>query len=100
VGPKFHKPYQLHPYCRTSYIGVKDRTTLIIWAKRVIAKHNLLKLVQTKATQMEKSLQELNYLFEELFIKGLPPFWMEKENCMNRKNITLASLSEEWTIQF
>jgi hypothetical protein len=31
-------------------IGAKDRTTLIIWARRVIAKHNLLKLVQTKAT--------------------------------------------------
>jgi len=28
---------------------VKDRTALIIWARRVIAKHNLLKLVQTKA---------------------------------------------------
>jgi hypothetical protein len=31
-------------------IGVKHRTTLIIWARRVIAKHNLLKSVQTKAT--------------------------------------------------
>jgi hypothetical protein len=31
-------------------IGVKDRTTLIIWDSRVIAKHKLLKSVQTKAT--------------------------------------------------
>ena len=29
-------------------IGVKDRTTLIIWARRVITKDNLLKSVQTK----------------------------------------------------
>jgi hypothetical protein len=56
-------------------IGVKYRTTLIIWARRVIAKHNLLKSVQTKATQMEQSVQEFKDLFEELFIKGLPPFW-------------------------
>jgi hypothetical protein len=42
---------------------------------RVIAKHNLLKSVQTKATQMEKSVQEFKDLFEELFIKGLSPFW-------------------------
>jgi hypothetical protein len=56
-------------------IGVKDKTTLIIWTKRVIAKHNLLKSVQTKETQMEQSVQEFKDLFEELFIKGLPPFW-------------------------
>jgi hypothetical protein len=47
---------------------------LIIWARRVIAKHKLLKSVQTKATQMEQSVQEFKYLFEELFIKGLPTF--------------------------
>jgi hypothetical protein len=56
-------------------IGVKDRTTLIIWARIVISKHNLLKSVQTKATQMEHSVQEFKDLFKELFIKELPPFW-------------------------
>jgi hypothetical protein len=56
-------------------IGVKDITTLIIRARRVIAKHNMLKSVQTKATHMEKSVQEFKDLFEELFIKGLPLFW-------------------------
>ena len=50
-------------------------TTLIIWARRVIAKHNLLKSVQTKATQMEQSVQEFKDFFAELFIKGIPPFW-------------------------
>jgi hypothetical protein len=63
------------PTAELQTIGVKDRTTLIIWARRVIAKHNLLKSVQTKATQMEQSVQEFKDLFEELFIKGLPPFW-------------------------
>jgi hypothetical protein len=42
---------------------------------RVIAKKNLLKSVQTKAMQMEQSIQEFKDLFEELFIRGLPPFW-------------------------
>jgi hypothetical protein len=45
-------------------IGVKDRTTLIIWARRIIAKHNLLKSLQTKETQMEKSMREFKDLFE------------------------------------
>jgi hypothetical protein len=61
-------------------IGVKYKTTSIIWAKRVIDKHNLLKSVQTKATQMEQSVQEFKDFFEELFIKGIPPFWDGKGN--------------------
>ena len=37
-------------------IGVKDRTTLIIWARSIITKHNLLRSVQNKAMQMEHSI--------------------------------------------
>jgi hypothetical protein len=59
------------PTAELQAIGVKNITTLIIWVRRVIGKHNLLKSVQTKATQMEQSVQE----FKDLFIKGLPPFW-------------------------
>jgi len=62
------------PTAKIHTIGVKYRTTFMIWARRVIAKNNLLKLVQTKATQMEQSVQEFKDLCEELFIKGLPPF--------------------------
>jgi hypothetical protein len=60
------------PTAKLQTIEVKDRTTLIIWARRVIAKHNLLKSVQTKAMQMEQSIHEFKDLFEELFIKGIP----------------------------
>jgi hypothetical protein len=56
-------------------IGVKDRTALIIWARRIITKHDLLKSVLNKAIQMEQSVQNFKNLFEELFIKGLPSFW-------------------------
>ena len=42
---------------------------------KIIAKHNLLKSVQTKVIQMDQSIQEFKDLFEELFIKGLPSFW-------------------------
>jgi hypothetical protein len=48
---------------------------LIIWVRRVIAKHNLLRLVQTKVTLLEWSVQEFKDLFQDLFIKGIPPFW-------------------------
>jgi hypothetical protein len=56
-------------------IRVNERTALIIWAMRIITKHNFLKSVQTKAVQMEQSIQEFKDTFEQLFIKGLPPFW-------------------------
>jgi hypothetical protein len=56
-------------------IGVKDRIALIIWARRIIAKHEILKSVMNKAIQMEQSVQNFKNLFEELFIKGLPSFW-------------------------
>jgi cell division protein FtsB len=65
-------------------IGVKDRTTLIIWARRIIAKHNFLKSVQNKAMQMEHNIQEFKDTFEQLFIKGLPPFWDGKGTLYNQ----------------
>jgi hypothetical protein len=63
------------PTAELHTIGVKDRTTLIIWARRVISKHNLLKSVQTKAMQMEQSIHNSKIYLKSCFIKGLPPFW-------------------------
>ena len=56
-------------------IGVKYRISLIIWARRIISKHNLSKLILNKATQMEQSVQDFKNLFEGLYIKSLPSFW-------------------------
>jgi hypothetical protein len=86
------------PTTKLQTIGVKYRTTLIIWATRVIAKHNMLKSLQTKAIQMEQSIQEFKDLFEELFIKGKGShhFGMAKGNCMIRRNTTLTSPDAEW----
>jgi hypothetical protein len=44
------------PTVELQTIGVKYRIALTIWARRIIAKHNLLKLVQNKSLQMEQSL--------------------------------------------
>jgi hypothetical protein len=63
------------PIVEIQTIGVKDKTTLVIWDRRVISKHNLHKSIQINAIQMEQSIREFKDLFEELFIKDLPPFW-------------------------
>jgi FtsZ-binding cell division protein ZapB len=67
-------------------IGVKDRTTLIIWARRIIVKHNLLKSVQNKAMQMEHSIQEFKDTFEQFFVKGLSQFCDGKGSLYNQED--------------
>ena len=68
------------PSSSLQIIGVKDRTTLTIWARIIITKHNLSNSVQNKVAQLEKSVHDFKDLFEELFIKGLPSFWDGKGN--------------------
>jgi hypothetical protein len=65
---------------------VKDRTALIISARRIISKHNLLRSVQNKAMQMEHSIQEFKDAFEQLFTKGLPSFWDGKGSLYNQED--------------
>jgi hypothetical protein len=67
-------------------IRVKDRTALIIWSRRIVAKHNFLKSVQNKAMKMEHNIQEFKDMFEQLFIKGLPPFWDGKGSLYNQED--------------
>jgi hypothetical protein len=73
------------PLADIQTIGVKYRTALIIWARRIITKHDLLKSVLNKAIQMEQSVQNFKNLFEELFIKGLPSFWDVKGKLQNQE---------------
>jgi hypothetical protein len=52
------------PPANLQTIGVKHMTALIIWDKRIITKHDLLKSVLNKAMQMEQSVQNFKNLFE------------------------------------
>jgi hypothetical protein len=67
-------------------IGVRDRISLIIWARRIIANHNLLKSVKNKAMQMQHSIQKFKDTFEQLIVKGLPPFWDGKGSLYNKED--------------
>jgi hypothetical protein len=46
------------PSSSLQIIGIKYRTALIIWSRRIITKHNLLNSVQNKASQLEKSVHD------------------------------------------
>ena len=56
-------------------LGVKDRFTIIIWAKKFVEKHNLLTKVLNKTKQMEEEVRKFKEDFKPLFEKGLPIFW-------------------------
>jgi FtsZ-binding cell division protein ZapB len=75
-------------------IGVKDRTAIIIWARKIIGKHNHIKNVQTKAEQMEQSVQDFKDLFSQLFNKGLPSFWDGRGNLISQEeyNVLLTQV--------
>ena len=60
-------------------MGIKDRITVITWARKVIGKHHHIESAQEKADQMLQQDKSFKGLFVELFQKALPHFWDEDD---------------------
>lgn len=56
-------------------LEVKDRIMVIMWAIRVICKHNFVNNVKTKAEEMKNATRQMKIIFQPLFKIGLPAFW-------------------------
>jgi len=56
-------------------LGIKDRITTMIWARKVICKHTYMNNVKGKVEDMRNFVQKVKYLFKPLFQIGLPSFW-------------------------
>ena len=56
-------------------LGIKDRITTMIWARKVICKHTYMNNVKGKAEDMRNFVQKVKDLFKPLFQIGLPSFW-------------------------
>ena len=56
-------------------IGIKDRVEIVLWAKKFINKHQLMKIVQDKVNQMSSQIKYFRVAFKYLFDDGLPSFW-------------------------
>ena len=54
---------------------IKDRIAIILWARKFINKHNLVKVVQEKANKMLLEVKDFKKMFQKHFNEGLPPFW-------------------------
>ena len=62
-------------YQKLQDIGVKDRVAMVLWSKRFIHKHHLMKTIQDKADEMTSRINDFRHAFKELFEDGLPYFW-------------------------
>ena len=55
-------------------IAIRDRLAIILWARKFINKHNLVKVVQEKENQMLLEVKDFKKMFQEQFDGGIPPF--------------------------
>ena len=62
-------------YQKLQDIGIKDRLAIVLWAKKFINKHQLMKVVQDKANTMSSQIKDFKLAFKYLFEDGPPSFW-------------------------
>ena len=67
-------------------MGIKDRISIVLWAKRFIHKHHLMKTVQDKTDEMLSQVNNFKQVFKELFKDGLPSFWDEEGQMFSQKH--------------
>ena len=66
-------------------IGIKDRVAIVLWAKKFINKHQLMKVVQDKANQMSSQIKDFKADFKNLFDDGLPSFWDDEGRLFSKE---------------
>ena len=65
-------------YQKLHDMGIKDRISIVLSAKKIIQKHQLMKTVQDKSDELVVQVKEFRQEFRELFEDGLPSFWDEE----------------------
>ena len=62
-------------YQNLQEIGIEDIVAIVLWSKKFINKHQLMKVVQDKVNAMSSRINDFRRAFTELFEDGLPSFW-------------------------
>ena len=65
-------------YQKLHDMGIKDRVSIVLSAKKIIHKHQLMKIVQDRSEELMVQVNRFKKEFEGLFEDGLPCFWNEK----------------------
>ena len=56
-------------------IKIKDRVAIVLWEKKFINKHQLMKVVHDKVNTMSSQIKDFKLAFKDLFVDGLLYFW-------------------------
>ena len=67
-------------------MGIKDRISIVLWAKKFIHKHHLMKMVQDRADEIVLQVNNFKQVFKELFEDGLPSFWDEEGRMFSQEH--------------
>ena len=65
-------------YQKLHDMGIKDRISIVLWAKKFIHKHHLMKTVQDRTDEMVAQVDNFKQDFKELLEDGFPSFWDEE----------------------
>ena len=76
-------------YQNLQAIGIKDKVAIVLWAKKFINKHQLMKVVQDKANTKSSQIKDFRLAFKDLLDDGFPSFWDDE-----RKVIFLGAISQ------
>ena len=61
-------------YQKLQELGIKDRVSIVMWAKKIIHKHHLIKTVHDKSEGLLLQVNSFKQEFKELFEDGFPSF--------------------------
>ena len=73
-------------YQKLHEMGIKDRVSIVMWAKKIIHKHHLIKTVQDKSEGFLLQVNNFRQDFKELFEDGLPSFWDEEGRMFSQEH--------------
>ena len=73
-------------YKKLQDIGIKYRVAIVLWSKKFINKHRLMKVVQDKANKMSSQINDFRHAFKELFEDDLPSFWDEEGRLFSQEH--------------
>ena len=73
-------------YQKLQEIGINDKVTIVLWSKKFINKHQLMKVVQDKANAMSPQINDFSRAFKELFEDDLPYFWDDEGRLFSQEH--------------
>ena len=59
-------------------LGITDRISVLVSARRIATKHNMLQNALTRINIIQQGVEKFNKLFQPLFQKGFPEFGVQR----------------------